>query len=154
MGRATNSAIQASANKPEPYSGEIMIRSMLTPSDFEHACAVIVTGDGLNFCGHTLIHTKHDWYFHVSGRYDYPRFMHEDGYKRYLKENEKREIRRWIVPIRDPAAAHRKLEELLAKQWFWGGAVHNCVSFVEEIVRAGGSKAGMMMNCPRAEPFA
>lgn len=62
MGRATNSAVQANANKPESYSGEIMLRSMLKPSDFEHACAVIVTGDEVNFCGHTLLHTKHDWY--------------------------------------------------------------------------------------------
>lgn len=154
MGRATNSAVQANANKPKPYSGEIMLRSILKPSDFKHACAVIVSGAGANFCGHTLLHTTHDWYFHVSGHYDYPKFMNEGGYQRYLKENAKREIRRWLVPIRDPAAAHRKLEELLAKQWFWGGAVHNCVSFVEEVVNAGGSNAGMLINCPTAEPFA
>lgn len=152
MGRATGHIHSHPQSKS--YDGEIMLRSMLKPSDFEHVCAVIVTGDGINFCGHALLHTTHDWYFHVAGRYDYPKFMREHGYKRYLRENGKREIRRWIVSIRDPGAAHRKLKELLAKQWFWGGAIHNCVSFVEEVVQAGGSDAGMIINCPRAEPFA
>lgn len=79
--------------------------------------------------------------------------MREDGYIRYLKENGKREIRRWKVTIPNPVGAHHKLEELLAKQWLWFLLAHNCVSFVEDIVRAGGSKAGMYFNCPTVEPF-
>lgn len=80
--------------------------------------------------------------------------MGEHGYQRYLKENSKREIRRWIVPIPNLHAAHRKLEELLARQWLWLALPKNCVSFVEEVVKAGGSNAGMYLNCPRAESFA
>lgn len=57
-------------------------------------------------------------------------------------EGGKHEIRRKIVPISDPLGAHRKLEELLAKRWQWLLLPNNCVSFVEEIVLAGGSKAG------------
>jgi hypothetical protein len=66
----------------------------------------------------------------------------------------KHEIRRWRIQIPDPAGAHRKLEELLAKQWRWLVLPNNCTSFVEEVVQAGGSKAGMYFNCPSVEPFA
>jgi hypothetical protein len=80
--------------------------------------------------------------------------MREEGYMRYLKENGKHEIRRWIIHIPNPAGAHAKLEELLTKQWLWGILIHNCTSFVEEVVQAGGSSAGMYFNCPSVEPFA
>lgn len=79
--------------------------------------------------------------------------MNEAGYRRYLKEGGKREIRRWLVAISDPLGAHRKLEELLAKRWQWLLLPNNCVSFVEEIVFAGGSKAHMHYNCPTLEAF-
>lgn len=47
-----------------------------------------------------------------------------------------------------------KLHELIQKPWLWGVVVHNCTSFAEEVVRAGGSKAVQYFNCPIAEPFA
>jgi hypothetical protein len=94
------------------------------------------------------------WYVHIAGFYKVPKFMHESGYKRYLKENGKREIRRWIVKLPNPQGAHKKLHELIEKPWLWGIVAHNCASFVEEVVQAGGSKAGVYLNCPIAEPFA
>lgn len=136
-----------------PYQGDVMLKCLLRPFDFTHACAVVVSGDSINFCGHTLLHTAGDWYFHVAGPNDVPKFMRADGYKRYLKENGKHEIRRWNITIPNPSGSHRKLEELLAKQWLWGVLPHNCASFVEEVVHAGGSKAGMYFNCPSVEPF-
>jgi len=154
MGRATNSAIQANANKPRPYIGDIMHSCFLRPSDFNHACAVIVSGDSINFCGHALLHIGGTgWYFHVAGFNEVPRFMNEAGYKRYLKEGGKHEIRRTLVPISNPVGAHRKLEDILAKRWQWLLIPNNCASFVEEIVQAGGSKAGLYLNCPTAERF-
>jgi hypothetical protein len=137
----------------EPYHGDVMLQCPLKPWDFKHCCAVVVSGDGINFCGHTLLHTGGDWYFHVAGVNDVPKFMRESGYQRYLKENGKHEIRRWIVKLPNPAGAHAKLEELLTKQWLWLVLPHNCANFVEEVVRAGGSKAGMYFNCPTVEPF-
>jgi hypothetical protein len=138
----------------DPYVGDFMHQCLLEPFDFQNTCAVIVSGWGPNFCGHTLLHTGGGWYFHVDGRNDPPRFMREEGYMRFLKENRKHEIRRWIIKIPNPAGAHRKLEELLAKQWAWWVVYNNCVSFVEDVVKAGGSDAGMYFNCPAAEPFA
>lgn len=161
MGRPTNSAIQAEPNSALienakhvlSYSGDVMLQCIVSPSDFHHACAVIVTGDPGNPCGHALLHTGGGWYFHVAGGYAVPRFRSESGYQRYLRENHKREIRRWPVKLPNPHGAHRKMQELLARQWLWLGLPQNCVSFVEEIVRAGGSKAGMYLNCPAGEPF-
>lgn len=137
----------------EPYTGDEMILCPLKTADFKHTCAVIVSGDGINVCGHALLHVGNGWYSHVAGKNDLPKFMSESGYMRYLRENGKREIRRWLVPLPNPAGAHKKLEELLAKKWRWLVLPNNCASFVEEIVQAGGSNAGMYMNCPSAEPF-
>lgn len=155
MGRATNSAIQANANKPQPvpYDGDVMVHNVIRPSDFKHCCAVVVTGTPANFCGHALLHTGGGLYFHIAGFNNKPKIMTQNGYLRYLKENGKREIRRWVVSIPDPAGAHRKLDELLAKRWLWLMLPQNCASFVEEVVRAGGSKAGQYFNCPSMEPF-
>lgn len=137
----------------EPYHGEIMLQCLLKPFDFQHTSVVVVSGDGINFCGHALLNTGGGWYFHVAGVYDVPKFMRADGYKRYLKESGKHEICRSIIKIPNPAGAHRKLEELLTTQWLWAVLPHNCASFVEDIVRAGGSKAGLYSNCPSLESF-
>jgi hypothetical protein len=137
-----------------PYRGEIMHQCPIKPFDFKITRAVIVSGVPGNFCGHCLLYTGGCWYFHIDGPNNRPWFMRDEGYMRYLGENKKREYRRWIVQIPDPIGAHLKLVELLARNWRWLGLHHNCVSFVEEIVEAGGSKAGMYLNCPTAEPFA
>lgn len=136
-----------------PYEGDEMILCPLDITDFKHTCAVIVSGDPGNFCGHALLHVGNSWYFHVAGFYKVPKFLHESGYQRYLKETGKREIRRWIVKIPDPRGAHQKLHELLKKPWLWLLLPNNCTTFVEEVLQAGGSKAGMYLNCPAAEPF-
>jgi hypothetical protein len=131
-----------------------MHRCPIKPFDFKMTRAVIVSGWGINLCGHCILYTGGGWYFHVDGWNNRPWFMREDGYMRYLKESGKHEIRRWLLRIPNPAAAHAKLEELLTKQWQWGILPHNCANFVEEVVKAGGSDAGMCFNCPAAEPFA
>jgi hypothetical protein len=139
---------------PAPYDGNEMVLCPLHSADFKHTCAVIVSGDPGNFCGHALLHVGDSWYFHVAGRNNLPKFMHESGYQRYLKEAGKHEIRRWIVKLPDPQGAHLKLRELMRKQWLWMILPNNCTSFVEEVVQAGGSNAGMYFNCPSVEPFA
>jgi hypothetical protein len=35
-----------------------------------------------------------------------------------------------------------------ATMWSWWVLPYNCASFVEDVVRAGGSKAGLYFNCP------
>ena len=82
MGRATNSAIQANANKPKPsaYIGEVMHNCFVQPSIFSHTCVVAVSCDSINFCGHALLHIGGTgWYFYVAGFNEVPRFMNEAG---------------------------------------------------------------------------
>jgi hypothetical protein len=136
----------------DPYEGEIMHQCMLKPFDFKSTCVVIVSGDGPNFCGHMILHAG-SFYFHVAGTNDPPRYMFADGFTRYLKETGKTEIRRTFVKIPNPTGAHRKLEELLATKWRWLLLPHNCASFCEDVVAAGGSKAGLYSNCPALESF-
>ncbi|QBE62364.1 hypothetical protein [Pseudoduganella lutea] len=140
----------------QPYNGAQMLVCPVETADFQHTCAVVVSGDGINACGHTLLHIggHWSWYVHIAGFYKVPKFMNGDGYKRYLKENGKREIRRWPVKLPNPQGAHDKLHELIEKPWLWGIIANNCASFVEEVVQAGGNKAGVYLNCPVAEPFA
>lgn len=123
--------------------------------DFERAFAVVVSGARWNPCGHMLLNTggRGGWYFHVAEVRGRPRFMNERGYRRYLEENGKRELSRVAVAIKDPGACNAKLEELLAKQWTWFLLPNNCVHFVEEVLQAGGTSAGLYSNCPTREVF-
>jgi len=137
------------------YEGEILNYCMADMFDFSNAHAVVVTGMKGNFCGHLLLNTGGigGTYFHVAGIRAYPKYMNESGYRRYLRENNKSEITRYRVRIPNPMASQLKLEELLAKKWTWLLLPNNCANFVEDVVKAGGSKAGLYFNCPRTEKF-
>jgi len=145
----------AAAEPTQPYVGELMYQCLVQPFDFQNAYAVVVSGASWNPCGHMLLNTggRGGWYFHVAERKGQPRFMREAGYHRYLKEHGKRELRRTHVLIPNPDGAHGKLEQLLAAQWSWFVLPNNCASFVEDVVRAGGSTAGLYSNCPSREQF-
>ena len=140
---------------PTVYEGAGVILCPLEVRDFQHVCAGIVSGHKVNPCGHTLLHIgkSWSWHVHIAGPYKLPKFIPESHYMRYLKENGKREIRRWEIKLPNPKGAHEKLHELMEKPWFWGVVAHNCTSFSEEVVQAGGSNAGQYFNCPIAEPF-
>ncbi len=138
------------------YEGETLDICPQVPYDFSETYAVVVSGWGPNFCGHQLLNLQgaDGVYLHVAEWHGRPRIMDRPGYDRYLEENKKRELNRFRVNITNPQAAMMKLEELLSKKWLWGVLPHNCASFVEEIVRAGGSSAGLFFNCPALERFA
>ena len=102
-----------------------------------------------NFCGHAVLNAG-NYYFHVDGRYEFPWYLTEPGYRRYLKTCEKRELRRIRVVLPNPEGAQRKLEELSAQRWRWMVLPHNCASYVEEVFQAGGSKTSSLSNCPVA----
>lgn len=74
-------------------------------------------------------------------------------YRRYLRETGKTELSRRWVSIKSPDAAQRELDYLLSKPWGWWGIAHNCATFVEQIVKAGGNDAGLYSNCPALEHF-
>lgn len=135
------------------YTGEILLASEMY--DFVTAFAVVVSGDPPNFCGHLLLNSGGlgGNYLHIAERKGYPRRMSENGYRRYLKENKKKELRRFSVKISDQNAANLKLEGLVSNIWRWWVLPHNCAAFVEEVVSAGGSRAGLYSNCPALEQF-
>jgi len=103
--------------------------------------------------------SANSWYFHVAGQgvaecmgfYAYPKFMREAGYSRYLRENQKCEIRRVDVRISNPRAAYQKLVDLMQARWLWRVQQHNCATFVQEIVAAGGGNLRVFLNCPDQE---
>ena len=57
---------------------------------------VIVTGDGLNVCGHSLLNIGGDKgvYFQIDGLYTNPDFMSSDDFNSYVKDNKKQILQR------------------------------------------------------------
>ena len=137
------------------YEGETMIQCPVDPYNFSNTFAVVVSGDGPNFCGHLILNTggRGGAYFHVAGLRTEPKQMSEKGYHRYLKETAKKELKRFKIKIAKPNGAMLELEKLMSAKWTWGVLPHNCASFVEDIVSAGGSSAGLYSNCPALENF-
>lgn len=137
------------------YEGELLMMCPANPFDFSNTYAVVVSGDGPNFCGHLILNVGGvtGFYFHVAGGHTEPHVMAYDGYGRYLRENGKKEPRRFKVTISNPIAAMLKLEQLTSEKWTWGVLPHNCASFVEDVVKAGGSASGLYSNCPALENF-
>ncbi len=129
------------------YLGEKMNSCLAVPFDWGRSNLVIVSGSGPNLCGHAILNAG-DFYFHVDGLNGRPWYMPEGGYRRYLRENKKRELFRRFVPLKNPAGAQEKLEELSAKNWRWLVIPNNCASYVEEIFTAGGSAESIITNCP------
>lgn len=137
------------------YEGEHVYGCAATLFPWHLTFAITVTGARWNPCGHALLNvggtTGH--YFHIAGDgYDRPFMLRgSSAYMRYLRENGKRELRRTLVAISNPQGAQRKLEQLTARKWLWGMVPHNCATFVEAVVQAGGAKVGLYSNCPSKE---
>ena len=139
------------------YEGEILNECGTVNLDFSVAYVVAVSGSGPNVCGHLLVYAGGGGgtYFHVAGSTPknlltaYPHYMSEAGYRRYLKENKKTELRRVRVRLSNPDGASLYIENLMAEKWTWGVLPNNCVAFVEEVIAAGGGDwAGSYSNCP------
>lgn len=143
------------ASVRHPYIGFIVRSCMLQAEEFRHAAVIVVSGAAWNPCGHTLLRIggTGGMYFHVAEVRGMPRAMQSSGYERYLKDHDKSELKRTVVHLPDPGGAHLMLEMLLAKRWNWFALPNNCASFVEDVVRAGGSSAGLYFNCPSQERF-
>lgn len=142
------------------YQGDVLT---YTPAylDFTVVYAVVVSGTFPNPCGHALLFVPNAYaisssdgsYFQVASLNGFPRIMSQTGYYRYLRENGKTEITRYQVSLPNPDGAVNRLVALMLKPWRWLILPQNCAAFVEDIVRAGGSSAGLYSNCPRLEAF-
>jgi hypothetical protein len=146
-------ALQDTCNHPEPYEGDV-VRECPADLDFSKAQAVTVSGASWNPCGHMLLCVENrdgrKVYFHVASLHGYPKMMSEEGYRCYLAEHGKHEIRRVDGKLRDPAAAYRKLMEFVSKPWLWTPLPHNCVTFAQQVIEAGGGHYSNPLNCPNA----
>jgi uncharacterized protein YfaP (DUF2135 family) len=116
--------------------------------NWHDAWLVVVSGEGPNVCGHALLKAGL-YYFHVDG-WNRPYYMTESEYRRYMNEAGKHELFKRSIHLVNPEGAQRKLEELSAKVWYWLGVPNNCVSYVEDILTAGGANDSILSNCPRA----
>lgn len=129
------------------YIGLHLDNCRVVPFNWHSTWLVVVSGDGPNICGHALLGAG-GYYFHIAGPFNRPYFMAQDGYRRYLDEGRKAELFRRRIILLDPAGAQRKLEELSVSKWLWLGIPNNCVSYVEEVLKAGGANDALISNCP------
>lgn len=137
------------------YDGEHLNVCMAQAFDFSNTSAVTVSGDKWNPCGHMLLNVggPAGFYFHVADLRSQPKYMTYHGFERYLKETRKAVLRRMMIHIRSPKAAHARLDERLSKPWLWAVLPNNCVAFVEDVVKAGGADNFLYFNCPAKESF-
>ena len=153
--QAVRTFVRKYFKKAGAYEGEIL--TDCPDLDMRVVWAVIVTGDFPNPCGHALLCAPATnprlgrYYFQVAGFYTFPRIMDDQGFARYLREHSKREIRRHLIMVPNPSAAYTRLEQTAQKPWFWAVLPHNCAAYIEDIVNAGGSTAGLYSNCPKWE---
>ena len=125
--------------------------------DWSQAAFVVVSGSQTNPCGHALLYVGGGFghYFHVPGIprwYERPFYISGPDFPRYLSTSGKREIGRKKLNIPCPAQAEAKLRALMEAKWAYGVLPQNCVSFVQEVAKAGGNKWDFN-NWPQLEPL-
>lgn len=129
------------------YIGMYLNHCNVFPYGWDYTRLVVVSGDGPNICGHALINVA-SFYFHIAGAFNRPCYMTESGYRQYLEAGGKTELFRRVIHLPNPEGAQRKLEALSVEPWLWLGIPNNCVSYVEEILQAGGANEALLSNCP------
>src|SRR5262249_151641 len=72
----------------------------------------------------------------LGGLRGYPRYMTEQGYRQYLREAGKTELRRVRVDIPNPQGAYLYLEQLMSERWIWAVLPNNCVPFCDDAIAA------------------
>ncbi len=140
------------------WTGEELNGRRLGKLDWSQAAFVVLSGAKPNVCGHAMLFVGGGFghYFHVPGIpriYDKPRYVPGTAFGRYLTGSGKRELGRRRIAIPCPDAAERKLLQLMDAKWPYLLLPSNCVSFVQEVARAGGNYWDFA-NCPTAEPLA
>ena len=86
------------------YTGEVLDSCGTTAVDFRDTYIVAVSGSAPNVCGHLLLYVndRGGYYYHVAEIHGRPRYMTEDGYRRYLRDEGKTELKRRKVALPDP----------------------------------------------------
>lgn len=111
---------------------------------------VLVTGMSVNKCGHVLLNLggKGGHYLHIADWQRRPFYLDESHYQTYLAVNHKTEIKRYRMSVPFPHHALTKMEQLISREWQHLIAWHNCATFVEMILKAGGVPFSIVANCP------
>jgi len=119
---------------PEGYQGASGKNfNQLNALTFNVVEAVVVSGDGPNFCGHMILRVD-DFYFHISGVYNYPMVIPKDKFNKYIKENEKTELFRTKRILKNKTAAKDKLKSLLSDKWLWLIIPNNCTDLLKKLL--------------------
>lgn len=110
---------------------------------------IIVNGTFPNYCGHALLNVQGYGIVHISGMFKKPYFLaHFEEFHRYLRDNNKTVLDRYNFVLPNPDGASRRFYQLTYEPWRWLGLVHNCATFIRDILAAGGIASFYPANCP------
>jgi hypothetical protein len=112
------------------------------PNPFGHAF-------NLNPFGHALFRMGHRFGFlHVDEPHAYPKFIAANELRHYLRDEGKHITHEQTIRLPNPNGALAAIRRLGRKKWWWLVIPHNCVSFCEAILHAGGSHWTSLTNLP------
>jgi len=135
------------------FQGHVIFATWDFPKNLNWLDTYLVLVNGSTPCGHMLLYVGGGFghYFHYNGpgQTNWPRYMAgENEYRRYLKEANYIEVMRKYISISNPKKAEEKLKALAQRQWSTFLIKHNCATFAEEVVKAGGASWGIYEGCP------
>lgn len=134
-----------------PLDGRILNSSSMELFKYKREfAAVVVTGDGINGCGHMLLNVggRYGYYVHIAGTRAYPKLLEWHQYGTYLSGNRKKELFRQTVYVPFADTMMTFIEKSMSELWQWLGPIHNCATFVEKAFYAGGVPMHTLANCP------
>lgn len=116
--------------------------------DWSNTQIVLVTGNGINACGHVLLSVGGDFFHYAGKAHGYPNYIPGYEYQSYLRINGKKELLRKKLDIPYPKKAQEELEKLMSLKWRYLLVSHNCVTFILTITQAGGNFWNFPPQCP------
>lgn len=113
---------------------QVVMNDLVSESCF----AVVVTG--ATKWGHCLLETPVGFFHITDAGFTHPRHIPHLEFSRYLSENDKYVKARFeILDLVNLANFNQKVLTSLRTGWMYGVCTNNCVTYVEDMLKAGGS---------------
>lgn len=131
--------------EPDTFEGHTTLERSIP--EFEPYSVEVVQVNGSYPFGHVLLLINRQFFFHVTGLNEYPKFLTSQGWKQYVQENGKQIVKIEAVEVPHPNRMINELKKLMSEPWNFR-TNHNCVNFVQEVLAAGGAKWELITGIP------
>src|SRR3990167_2272536 len=97
-----------------------------------------ISGMDINPFYHALLFVGKAGFFHINSMSGHPTHLSIQHFNDFLARKKRKFFGVHFTDIKNTNALLEKLNELVQNNWYWGGVIHNCASFVREVLTAGG----------------